>query len=115
MNDANIRDSANQFANKNKKLIARKRTDVKIFKPEPYPVSVFMAGSPGAGKTESAEVLIKKFANNNSILHIDSDILRQEFLEYDGKNSSLFQGQTSIVNNHLNRTPSFSNTSRGVK
>jgi predicted ABC-type ATPase len=56
-----------------------------------------MAGSPGAGKTESAEALIKKFTNSNSILHIDSDDLRKEFSDYNGKNSSLFQGATSIL------------------
>lgn len=97
MDDENITYQANLFANKNKKVIAKNRTDIKIFKPEAHPVSVFMAGSPGAGKTESAEALIKKFTNNSSILHIDSDDLRKEFPDYNGENSSLFQGATSIL------------------
>lgn len=97
MSDQNCIDKANKFANSNKKEIARKYTDVNKYTPEAHPVSVFMAGSPGAGKTESAKELIKKFSNNNSILHIDPDDLRCEFEDYNGSNSSLFQAATSIL------------------
>lgn len=85
------------FAKSNKKLIARKLTDKKVFIPEEYPISVFMAGSPGAGKTESACHLIKKVSQGNPILRIDTDDLRVEFEDYNGKNSSLFQYPTSII------------------
>ena len=56
-----------------------------------------MAGSPGAGKTESAESLIEILAGRNSVLHIDPDKLRVEFLDYTGHNSSHFQAATSIL------------------
>lgn len=85
------------FAKSNKKLIAKRRTDKNIFLPEEYPISVFMAGSPGAGKTESARHLIERVAGDNNILCIDADDLRNEFSSYNGKNSSWFQYPTSII------------------
>lgn len=97
MNDEEIILKAINFARNNKKQIAKKLTDIKKFPAESHPISVFMSGSPGAGKTESAKELIQRFSNNNSILRIDSDELRCEFEDYDGQNSLLFQGPTSII------------------
>lgn len=97
MNDEEIIEKAIDFAKKNKKQIAQRLTRVEDFPNEPHPVSVFMAGSPGAGKTESAKELIEKFSNDGSILRIDSDEVRCEFENYNGQNSSLFQGSTSII------------------
>jgi predicted ABC-type ATPase len=74
-------------ANKNKKRIARAKVD--IYPKEQNPVSVFMAGSPGAGKTETSKSLIKNFKGN--ILRIDNDELRSEFTGYIGSNSHVFQ------------------------
>ena len=57
-----------------------------------------MAGSPGAGKTESSKNLIEKFTRDrHSVLRIDSDELRSQFREYTGTNSNLFIGATSIL------------------
>lgn len=93
-----IKQRADTFARKNKVIIAKAKTDPLIFLPDAFPVSVFMAGSPGAGKTESSKNLIAKLAKGKpSILRIDPDELRTEFAEYNGKNSSLFVGATSIV------------------
>lgn len=89
---------AKEFARKNKKSIAKEITNPKIFLPDEFPVSVFMAGSPGAGKTESSRNLIEKLTkDNHSVLRIDPDELRVQFPEYNGTNSSLFIGATSIV------------------
>ncbi|MHB8860533.1 MAG: zeta toxin family protein [Minisyncoccota bacterium] len=85
-------------ANKNKTEIAKRRTDVKRFPPDTQPVSVFMAGSPGAGKTESSFRLIERLTGGrDGVLRIDSDELRSEFAAYNGTNSYLFQGATSIL------------------
>ncbi|MDV6319783.1 zeta toxin family protein [Chromohalobacter sp. HP20-39] len=43
------------FARRNKKWIARERTDTRRYESEERPISIFMAGSPGAGKTEIAK------------------------------------------------------------
>jgi len=92
-----IKEKALKFARAHKKEIARERTSPVKFPADEIPISVFMAGSPGAGKTESAKNLIEKYSNNGAILRIDSDDLRSEFSDYSGSNSSLFQGATSII------------------
>ena len=56
-----IKENAVSFANANKESIAKEITRTDVFLPEENPVSVFMAGSPGAGKTESSKNLIEKF------------------------------------------------------
>ncbi len=93
-----IKQRAEEFARKNKNVIAKEATDPSRFLPDEFPVSVFMAGSPGAGKTESSRNLIKRFTKDSqSVLRIDSDELRGRFSEYTGTNSSLFMSATSIL------------------
>lgn len=96
--DSSIEQDAIAFARTHKKEIARTLTDTSRFPPDTIPVSVFMAGSPGAGKTESSLRLIERLSGNgHAVLRIDSDDLRSYFSGYDGNNSSLFQSATSIV------------------
>lgn len=90
-----IQEHATEFARRNKKAIARRLTDPSIYPPEEQPVSVFMAGSPGAGKTEASKALLEKFGEN--ILRIDPDDLRSEFEGYSGDNSWLFQAAVSVL------------------
>ncbi len=97
MSDKEIIEKAIEFARIHKKDIAKRLTSVGNFPKDEIPVSVFMAGSPGAGKTESAINLILRFSRDRNILRIDTDILRAEFKEYNGSNSSLFQAATSII------------------
>ncbi|MEN9920944.1 MAG: hypothetical protein RL538_837 [Candidatus Parcubacteria bacterium] len=56
-----------------------------------------MAGSPGAGKTESAKALIRSLTGGDLVLRIDADDMRSLFEFYTGDNSSLFQAATSIL------------------
>ncbi len=101
-NEEEIKQRADEFARKNKKSIAKEIADPKIYLPDEFPVSVFMAGSPGAGKTESSTNLIKRLTqHSHSVLRIDSDELRSRFSEYNGKNSDLFIGATSILANRI--------------
>jgi len=89
---------AEEYAREHKKEVAREKTDVSIFLPDELPVSVFMAGSPGAGKTESSRNLIARLTKGNApILRIDPDELRSVFTDYTGHNSDLFIGATSII------------------
>lgn len=87
--DQSLFDDAMSFVRikRNKKLIAKRIVD--SFPEEESPVSVFMAGSPGAGKTEVAKSLLESF--ERSALRIDNDDLRFEFKGYNGSNSHLFQ------------------------
>ncbi|MFT0189772.1 zeta toxin family protein [Candidatus Enterococcus avicola] len=54
--------------------------------------AVFMAGSPGAGKSEVAMGLAENYDNH---VIIDADYFRTQFPDYNGKNSSLFQKASS--------------------
>jgi UDP-N-acetylglucosamine kinase len=82
------------YAKSHRTRIARERTDLNKFPSEEQPVSVFMAGSPGAGKTEASMELLSEF---DSILRIDPDDLRVEFPAYGGSNSWLFQGAVALL------------------
>lgn len=91
-----IRQDAIAFAKSNKKFIARRLTNRDIYIAEDNPVSVFMAGSPGAGKTEASIELLEQLEGPAAI-RIDPDELRSEFAAYCGSNSWLFQPAISIL------------------
>lgn len=91
-----IRDDAIKFANRNKKVIARELMDKEDFPPDAAPVSIFMAGSPGAGKTEASKALIRE-VGGSPIVRIDPDDLRSRFEGYDGQNSWLFHPAAAIL------------------
>lgn len=86
------------FAKRNKKVLAQELTDPAVYPPEDKPVSVFMAGSPGAGKTEASVALLETIdTQGGGILRIDPDELRVHFPGYSGNNSWLFQSAVSLV------------------
>jgi len=91
-----IEHEAMEYARAQKKAIARRLTDPAKFLPERNPVSVFMAGSPGAGKTEASIELLKE-TDGNVVIRIDPDELRCEFPGYTGSNAWLFQKAVSIL------------------
>jgi predicted ABC-type ATPase len=90
-----IEEQALAFAKANRRAIAKRLTDPQIYVPERDPVSVFMAGSPGAGKTEASLELIKKLGS--PVIRIDADELRSEFAAYNGANAWLFQRAVSVL------------------
>ena len=95
---ARIKDEAIAFAKKHKKAIAKRLTNPAVYPPEEEPVSVFMAGSPGAGKTETSIALLETVeADGSSILRIDPDDLRCELPGYEGNNSWLFHAAVSLL------------------
>lgn len=89
-----LEDEAIAFAKAHRTAIARRLADSAVFPGEENPVSVFMAGSPGAGKTEASIELLGALAadlDGVRVLRIDPDELRAELPGYDGKNAWLFQ------------------------
>lgn len=96
MDDQQITKQALQEARKRKKLFARLSVD--SIAGEERPVSVFMAGSPGAGKTEIARNILALFVQQRgfNFIHINNDEYRAEFSGYKGINSPLFQGAATI-------------------
>ena len=89
-----ITSQADAYVKTHHKAITGQITEA--FDPENAPVSLFMAGSPGAGKTEASLELLKNIGN---ILRIDADELRCHFKEcgYTGTNSHLFQKPASTL------------------
>lgn len=63
------------------------------------PVSIFMAGSPGAGKTEFSRRLIEKQfgAETKYILRIDPDELRESLPCYVAGKAEIFQAAVSVA------------------
>jgi predicted ABC-type ATPase len=88
-------------ARRMKRQIAEEFCNRTIYPPDSAPVSVFMAGSPGAGKTESSQNLITETAKGHPILRIDPDEFRRKFSNYSGTNSHLFQAATSILADYV--------------
>lgn len=82
----------NEFANK------------KDFSPVPVPVTFFMAGSPGAGKTETSKQLITELSKyvfqKKEIIYpmvrIDADEIRKLCPGYSGSNAHFFQRAASL-------------------
>lgn len=91
MTDEEIIEKAINQAKAMKKTIAKSMID--HLPEEESAVSVFMAGSPGAGKTETAKSIISQFKKEHGVevVHIENDELRKEFEDYKGLNSPLFQ------------------------
>ena len=90
-----VQQEALAFAKANRRRIARQRTSIAIYPAEENPVSVFMAGSPGAGKTEASIELIAKLGS--PVIRIDPDELRDECPGYNRANAYLFQPAVSVL------------------
>lgn len=98
MNVVEISKNAIEYVRKNKKDIVQKFASDERYPRVDYPVSVFMAGSPGAGKTEFSKRFIERFqSEHENIIRIDSDDIRAILPGYTGDNSQLFQGACSIA------------------
>lgn len=95
MSDEDLIKESVTYAKVNQKEIVRKF--VGKIKPTKTPVSIFMAGSPGAGKTEFSKYLIEDILGaRDSIVRIDPDEIRVMLPQYvDGK-AELFQAAVSI-------------------
>lgn len=83
------------------------------FQPQSVPISVFMAGSPGAGKTEFSKAFINILEHpdgsaDEKVVRIDADMIREELPGYTGDNSFLFQYAASIavdkIHDHVLKT-----------
>lgn len=96
-----ISQEAKLFVKKEKKSLINKVANLEKFPPNEKPFSFFMAGSPGAGKTEFSKRLIEIMAPI-PIVRIDADEIRDFIPQYNGKNSDVVQGVASIMVDNLN-------------
>ena len=109
-----ISEDAIEFVKRNKKFIINKFVDDSRQKSFQAPISFFMAGSPGAGKTEFSKNFIRLVEKSMSqklaeagysepftIVRIDGDDIREMLPGYVGNNSHLFQCAISLGVNKL--------------
>jgi len=87
-------EQAKIFIKKNKFFLFETFANEKIHKSVKNSISWFMAGSPGAGKTEFSEALFEEL--NIPIVRIDADEIRKIIPGYTGANSDVVQGASSI-------------------
>lgn len=83
-----------EYLKKNEKLIIQKFASIDLFPPVSKPSTYFMAGSPGAGKTEYSKEFIKELVAKDSqrkIVRIDADEIRDMIPCYDKTNASEIQ------------------------
>jgi UDP-N-acetylglucosamine kinase len=80
------KDLIENFASKNK------------YPPDERPFSIFMAGSPGAGKTEFSKSLIKSLEQDTEIkiVRIDADEIREMLPQFNGRNADLVQPAAAL-------------------
>jgi UDP-N-acetylglucosamine kinase len=91
---------AEKYIKEHKCELIERFADPKVYHFNPNPISLFMAGSPGAGKTEVSKRLIELFTGNLPV-RIDADDIRTIFPNYNGANSHIFQRACTVGVNKL--------------
>ncbi len=89
-----ISEEAAEFIKKNKKQVIEKFCNIKDFPSSSKPFTMFMAGSPGAGKTEFSKSIIPELQlkdTKSKIVRIDADDVREIVPQYTGHNSNDIQ------------------------
>jgi len=84
-----ISDEALRYVKGHKSDIIEKFANPDLYEPSNQPISLFMAGSPGAGKTEISKSLVQRFKSKP--VRIDADEIREMLPGYTGDNAYLFQ------------------------
>lgn len=92
--DKEVHTEAVKFIKSHKKDLIELFASDKLYPKENNPVSIFMAGSPGAGKTEFSKRFLE--VNKLNMVRIDADDVKEFIPQYDGKNSSYVQGASSL-------------------
>lgn len=95
-----IAKEAVEFIKTRRHELYKRFADASVYTPVDEPVTMFMAGSPGAGKTEFSKSLIELFEGSLPV-RIDADEIRQMFPAYAGGNSHVFQGACTLGVNKL--------------
>ena len=84
MSEEDLSDSALQFIKQSRQLLIVRFADPVHYKSSDHPITIFMAGSPGAGKTEVSKILLKRFPFQ--AVRIDADQVRALCPGYTGQN-----------------------------
>ncbi|MBU3978435.1 zeta toxin family protein [Patescibacteria group bacterium] len=93
---ANIEEQAKEWVRQNKRVIIDKFANLNVYPGVSNPFTIFMAGSPGAGKTEFSKSFIKDYDPGTKIVRIDADEIRDLIPGYTGQNAYKVQGAAAI-------------------
>jgi predicted ABC-type ATPase len=92
------------WVKRNKRFIKDKFASIKDYPPVDKPFTIFMAGAPGAGKTEFSKLFIERFYESEKekkIVRLDTDEIRETIPGYYGYNASMFQSAASLGMEYL--------------
>lgn len=92
-----LSDDAVAYVKANRKQLIERFADPHAFPPVGAPETIFMAGSPGAGKTEWSRNFLRGLPHGSGILRIDPDDIRAFIPGYTGNNSDEVQGAASLA------------------
>jgi len=84
-----LSENAHRWIRENETLLIDHFASPRSHEADEVPVTLFMAGSPGAGKTEVSRRLVRRFAKKP--VRIDADEIRALCPGYEGHNAHLFQ------------------------
>jgi len=88
------------YAKKHHKDIVTKICNLEVYKPSAKPFTLFMAGSPGSGKTEYSKNFLDELESKDlsqKIVRLDTDELRDFLPQYSGDNSDAVQKATTLL------------------
>ncbi len=96
MPNSDLEEKAKKWVRDNTNILIEKFADPVKFPGVSNPFTIFMAGSPGAGKTEYSKSFIKGYDPNTKIVRIDADEIRDMIPDYTGGNAYKFQGAAAL-------------------
>jgi len=97
-----MKEEARQYIKDHKKELVERFADLDKFPPNEEPFTLFMAGSPGAGKTEFSKKMVQILAKGSDafepiyIVRIDADDIKEFIPHYNGENSDVVQSATIL-------------------
>lgn len=114
-NSSDVSLAAIKYIKDNVKLLYKKFADLKLYPPILNPSAYFMAGSPGAGKTEYSKSFIKILCEKEperKIVRIDPDEIRDFIPQYNHTNateinSAAFRGVDKLMDYVLKNNQDF--------
>lgn len=92
-----MKEEARQYIKDHRKELIERFASLDKFPPSEEPFTLFMAGSPGAGKTEFSKSLLKILSKGSDvfesiiIVRIDADEIKEFIPYYNGENSDVVQ------------------------
>ncbi len=96
MDDLSSEEKAKKYIKEHVKELIEEFASVDKYPPVKNPFTIFMAGSPGAGKTEFSKAFISLFEGETKIVRIDADEVRGLIPFYDKGCAYRVQGAASI-------------------